>query len=199
MDIQQYDIFLSHSFSDREEVQQAKVELEQCGYTVFVDWDEAPKPDRSAVTEKTVVWLRKNMRRCASLFFATSKHSPHSKWMPWELGYMDAFRGRVFVFPLDDDVAQGDTGQEYLDIYPVIDRANLSESLNRCKVKKCDNVGLFSPADPPTTIAYREWFRDNMLRLCFDPYWAMKTSWDIWHAYFRLWFFDSMDDEGQHD
>jgi hypothetical protein len=127
--------------------------------------------------------------------------------MPWELGYMDAFCGRVFVFPLDQDVTQGDTGQEYLDVYPVIDRANLREYLRRFpldrdvakgdtdsgyidrppRAPKWKEVGPIPPAGGLATDGYREWFEDNALRLWFDPHLTMKAWGDIWQGWFRLW------------
>ena len=36
--------------------------------------------------------LRQRMDHCRFLLFATSKASPDSKWMPWELGYFDGLR-----------------------------------------------------------------------------------------------------------
>ena len=63
------------------------------------------------------------MRQSESLIFATSKASPSSKWMPWELGYFDGFRpNRIAVFPLVDNAGQRFVGQEYLGLYPVVEK-----------------------------------------------------------------------------
>jgi hypothetical protein len=63
------------------------------------------------------------MRQSESLIFATSKASPDSKWMPWELGYFDGFRpNRIAVFPLVAAAGQSFAGQEYLGLYPVVEK-----------------------------------------------------------------------------
>ena len=59
------------------------------------------------------------MRSCKSLFFATSDNSSNSKWMPWELGYYDGYRGKVAILPINASLYQKDSfeGQEYLGLY----------------------------------------------------------------------------------
>jgi hypothetical protein len=74
------------------------------------------------VTRDTADGLRTKMRACRSLVYADTSAATESKWMPWELGYVDGFRQRVAVFP----VAKGSStstsyeGQEYLGLYPWI-------------------------------------------------------------------------------
>jgi len=86
-----YDIFLSYSSKDADETLGLKTIIEKLGYTVYVDWDD-PNLDRSKVSPNTASLLKVRMKTCRSLFFATSENSPTSKWMPWELGYFDAFK-----------------------------------------------------------------------------------------------------------
>src|SRR3954462_7155871 len=84
-----YDIFLSQAHEDAEVVAGVKVLLEREGVTVYVDWIEDPQADRSKVNRGTADLLRERMRRCRFLLFVSTKASPSSKWMPWELGYFD--------------------------------------------------------------------------------------------------------------
>ncbi len=51
--------------------------------------------------------------------------------MPWELGCFDDFRGRVFVFPLDDAAGQLAQGMEYLSICPKVPQAGSRAFLQR--------------------------------------------------------------------
>jgi len=81
-----YDIFLSHSFDDAEVIYGVKRMIEALNLTVYVDWIEDFKLDRSKVTVKTAAVLRERMKACSSLVYAHSANSPHSVWMPWELG-----------------------------------------------------------------------------------------------------------------
>jgi len=42
--------------------------------------------------------------------------------MPWELGYFDGSdRGPISIMPIDDDIP-GSQGQEYIGLYPAIER-----------------------------------------------------------------------------
>ena len=126
-----YDVFLSHSKMDASLVLGAKHILESKGYSVYVDWIDDPQLDRSRVNRKTADTLRRRMRSCKLMFYLHTKSASLSKWCPWELGYFDGFTyptPRVFVFPL---LGPGETsfqGQEYLELYPMIDVDNVSKS-----------------------------------------------------------------------
>lgn len=52
-----YDIFLSHSASDTAMIAGLSLELEDLGFSVYVDWIEDPELDRSKVTKKTAKLL----------------------------------------------------------------------------------------------------------------------------------------------
>ncbi|TGQ13580.1 toll/interleukin-1 receptor domain-containing protein [Mesorhizobium sp. M00.F.Ca.ET.217.01.1.1] len=116
-----FDVFLSHSFKDAELIFGVKKTLEKQGLTVYVDWVEDPQLDRGKVTEATAAMLRRRMKQSKTLIYAHSNSSPDSKWMPWELGYFDGYRGVVAILPLAK--ADGDTftGQEFLGLYPYLD------------------------------------------------------------------------------
>ena len=116
-----FDVFLSHSIKDASVVLGVVDLLESEGITVYVDWLVDPHLNRSDVSRQTANQLRERMRSCRSLIFATSASSPASKWMPWELGYFDGFKGeRVAILPLVDDSGSA-RGQEYLDLYPQVE------------------------------------------------------------------------------
>lgn len=117
-----FDIFLSHSIKDSDLVDGARLELEDKGYTVYVDWIVDAQLDRSAVTAETAAALRKRMLQCNTLIYIHTDNSPKSKWMPWELGFFDGAKGgRVSVMPVLKNSSDYFKGQEYLGIYPTID------------------------------------------------------------------------------
>ncbi|MEY8214191.1 MAG: TIR domain-containing protein [Colwellia sp.] len=101
--IEQYDVFLSHSFDDARVVKLVKDMLEEKGFKVYVDWIEDDHLDRGKVTADTASILRNRMNRCSSLIYLTSQSAENSLWMPWELGYMDARTSKVAVAPILDD------------------------------------------------------------------------------------------------
>jgi hypothetical protein len=80
-----YDIFLSHSSSDAGLVAGLKLELEDLGYSVYVDWIEDPKLSRANVTKDTALVLQARMKQCKALLYAFSENATNSKWMPWLL------------------------------------------------------------------------------------------------------------------
>lgn len=118
-----YDIFLSHSFLDRDLVLGVKRLLESASMTVYVDWMDDPELDRSRVTPATADRLKARMRQCSSLVFAVSQNSPDSKWMPWELGHFDGLKGddKVAILPLVNRDGEGFEGQEYLGLYRLME------------------------------------------------------------------------------
>lgn len=128
-----YDVFLSHAREDAEVILGVKVLLEEAGHTVYVDWVDDAHLDRTSVTPATARVLRVRMCSCRSMLFATSKASPESKWMPWELGFFDGLRnGQISILPILGDHDSSFKGQEYLGLYPVVE----IDGANRLKVVK---------------------------------------------------------------
>lgn len=122
-----YDIFLSHSFADAAIVLGLKKTLEEFGFSVYVDWIEDSALDRSQVTPATAALLRERMRSCRSLLYASSPNATSSKWMPWELGYFDGYNARVAIVPVVASPQTSFVGQEYLGLYPYVDKENAND------------------------------------------------------------------------
>ena len=121
-----FDIFLSHSMTDAELILGLKRLLEAAGKTVYVDWIDDREVDRSQVSAENAEMLRSRMRQCASLFYVHSRNSSTSRWMPWELGYFDGFNGNAAILPvLPDEGTLDFDGEEYLQLYPKVDMAEL--------------------------------------------------------------------------
>jgi hypothetical protein len=119
---QTFDIFLAHSYDDGNLIKQLKQAVEGMGYSAYVDWINDQELDRSKVTKENAALLRKRLQQCKCLFFVTSVNSPKSIWMPWELGYFDAFKNRVAILPLTEQPTGSDSyvEQEYLGLYPYV-------------------------------------------------------------------------------
>ncbi|MGE4234090.1 MAG: hypothetical protein AB7F43_12250 [Bacteriovoracia bacterium] len=118
-----FDIFMSHSFLDATEIAALASKIEEMGFSVYVDWVVDRHLDRSKVNKDTAEIIRQRMRKCKSLFFATSENTQNSKWMPWELGFFDGLKGKVAILPIVDDAyADSDSyvGREYLGLYPYV-------------------------------------------------------------------------------
>lgn len=118
-----FDVFLSHSSKDAELILGVKTLLETQGLKVYVDWHDDPQASRDNVTEETAELLRARMKQSKSLIYVATENASNSKWMPWELGFFDGYSdGSVAVLPLQDYEAQTFNGQEYLGLYPKVDK-----------------------------------------------------------------------------
>ncbi len=120
-----FDIFLSHSFLDKDEVEGLYIELTNQGYSVYVDWIIDPYLDRNNVTKRTAKIIQGRLKMSKSLLLAISTNASMSKWMPWELGYVDGNTSKCAIIPVSqsDYAPNSYAGAEYLSIYPFIKKA----------------------------------------------------------------------------
>lgn len=142
--IADFDIFLSHRMLDAKEVYVLAEIIRNFGYSVYIDWEIDPDLNRNEISAKTALKLKKRMNQSRSLIFVTTKNYSDSKWMPWELGFMDGRTSKVSILPVVDDLKEGEEefiGQEYLGIYPKIEIIG----------------GLFLELDPKTYTNYWYW------------------------------------------
>ncbi|KAA2223900.1 TIR domain-containing protein [Chryseobacterium sediminis] len=125
-----FDIFLSHSYLDRNEVFGLYRELSSMGYLVYVDWIVDSDLDRSNVTKASAELIRNRMKNSKSLLLAISTNAAISKWMPWELGYVDGNTNRCAIIPVAQNNVNYNTFErvEYLKLYPYLDRATMMGS-----------------------------------------------------------------------
>lgn len=130
-DYREYDVFLSHSIKDANIILGIRIVLIRQGLKVYVDWIEDPALDSSNVTPKTAEKLRRRMRQSKSMIYAHSINSPGSKWMPWELGFFDGFNGNIAILPIMKNENDSFKGQEFLGLYPYIDKSANTTWVNR--------------------------------------------------------------------
>lgn len=142
-----YDIFLSHSIKDAEIILGIKGICEDLGYTVYVDWIDDRKLDRSKVTPVTANVLRGRMKNSRSLFYVTTENSESSKWMPWECGYFDGLKEKVSIVPVKSNSTSSYNGQEYLGLYPYCVKDK----------NKLGNDMLWVHRDEVTYVSYEDW------------------------------------------
>ena len=124
-----FDVFLSHRYEDRKLIGALAAMLEEVyGLSVYVDWIDDSDLNRKNVTPNTADILRDRMRNSRCLFYATSKTSSDSRWMPWELGFMDGYNGYVAICPLTGNQYDDYKGTEYLGLYPYVSYGNAKET-----------------------------------------------------------------------
>lgn len=116
---EKFDYFISHSFHDKEFVKGLFQYLTEKRKRVYVDWIIDKQLDRADVNEQTALVLRQRMDNCKELLYAISHNAAGSKWMPWELGYFDAKKGKtsVKILPIVENAYESFKDQEFTKIY----------------------------------------------------------------------------------
>lgn len=128
-----FDIFLSHSFLDKSEVQGLYQELSDFGFSVYVDWIVDPQLDRTNVTKDSAKLIQSRLRSSKTLLLAISTNASMSKWMPWELGYVDGHTSKCAIIPVSRESSTPKVfkGTEYLLLYPFIKKAPTQDDTNK--------------------------------------------------------------------
>jgi hypothetical protein len=148
----QFDIFLSHSFLDKLEVEGLYLELTSLGYSVYVDWIIDPHLDRNNVTKNTAELIRNRMKSSKTLLLAVSTNAVMSKWMPWELGFIDGKTNRCAILPVSQDAVAPKTfvRSEYLLLYPYLKKATL-DYFEKIYITESSN----------TYVVFEDWLKRN--------------------------------------
>lgn len=124
-----YDVFLSHSYLDKELVYALVNLFNKAQYSVYVDWMVDTQLDRSSVNRRTSEVLRMRMDASRGLAYVATGNTAQSKWCPWELGYEDGrTKGRCAILPVLEYSSSSFKGQEYLSLYPYIEYTQRADS-----------------------------------------------------------------------
>ena len=110
--------FLSHSSKDDDLVVGAISVLEGHGAQVYVDEIDPEMPPYT--TEETAELLKNRIRQTRRFVLLASKNSKDSRWVPWELGVADGYKGltNIALFPASDSShEQAWASWEYLGLY----------------------------------------------------------------------------------
>ena len=117
-ELNEYDVFISYTWSDRQYAHLIEQLLKKCGYSAYVDFNDLAL-NRLNVSEDTAKRLVEKMRKCKGLLYISSRSSKASKWCPWEVGVFSGIKNfRCANLPLTEVSGEDFKGQEYLDLYP---------------------------------------------------------------------------------
>lgn len=110
--------FLSHSSKDEDLVVGAIRVLEGHGATVYVDEIDPAIPPYTS--EETAALLKTRIRQTGRFVLLASQNSKDSRWVPWELGLADSYKGidAIAIFPAaENSYEQSWASWEYLGLY----------------------------------------------------------------------------------
>jgi len=114
-------VFLSHSTADDQFVAGIVLFLRQYGIRIYTDDSDhrLPKPPNPA----TAVILKEEIRNSSRFIVLVSPNSRLSRWIPWELGLADGFKGiaPIAILPITQHGEESEwTKEEYFGLYPRI-------------------------------------------------------------------------------
>ena len=144
-----FDIFLSHSYTDKLIVTGLYALLTAAGFSVYIDWIFDSSLSRTTVTPATAAVLRRRMKQSASLMYATTSNHTSSKWMPWECGYYDGYDGHVAILPVLSYSQTSFAGQEYLGLYPHGKKSTTGYGRNALRIH--------NQANPSSSVTFDQW------------------------------------------
>ncbi len=143
-----FDIFLAHSLNDQQAVYGLYIDLTDQGFSVYVDWIVDGQLDRDNVTNESAEVIRGRLKSSKSLLLAMSTNAIVSKWIPWELGYVDGHNSNCALVPVVEGSAHQKSfkGKEYFTLYPYITRMPIKGQIDKRWVVESDNTYVIANA-----------------------------------------------------
>lgn len=113
----QFDVFLCHSSKDHNFVLELVEKFNKIGFVVYVDWISDREDLKRIISNKhTAEVIKHRLRQSRSLVYVLTENGETSRWVPWEIGYYDAFNEKVAVYNIDN--LDESKIIEYLATYP---------------------------------------------------------------------------------
>ena len=92
-------LFVSHSYSNAEDIVKIKTQLNANNLSVYVAWmNDQHGLKRSLIGENTEEVLRKRIENSQAIFFVITAESIKSKWTEWECEVADKLGKKVIVY-----------------------------------------------------------------------------------------------------
>ena len=114
-------VFLSHSSADDKFIPSVLRFFNRFEAPAYADdFDKRlPKPPTTA----TALTLKNEIKQCPRFVVLVSPNCRNSRWIPWELGLADGFKGipPIALLPVTQEgIEEGWTKDEYFNLYPRI-------------------------------------------------------------------------------
>lgn len=97
--IKDFDIFLSHSSNDRENIIRLYKNLNDQNFHVYIDWvNDKYALNRNLLNNNTVNVIIQRLIKSKVLIYFHTESSANSQWTPWEIGFFHGLGKPIFVF-----------------------------------------------------------------------------------------------------
>ena len=112
-----YDLFLSHSYRDKDKLIELKNTLNALGLNVYMDWvNDKDELIRTLTSKDTAIVITERIKASKAILYVHTNSSMNSKWTPWELGFAYAIGKPVLVYKVE---ASNDD-PEYLQLFELV-------------------------------------------------------------------------------
>lgn len=132
--MKQYDLFLSHSYKDKNKLIELKDLLNGLGVNVYMDWvNDKDELQRDLTCAETAKVITERIKTSKAILYVHTDSSLYSKWTPWELGYAYALQKPIFIYrpeKIEDE-------PEYLLLYHSVDIEN-----GDMKIRDCGGISI---------------------------------------------------------
>ncbi|MFV0166721.1 nucleoside 2-deoxyribosyltransferase [Empedobacter falsenii] len=114
-----YDLFLSHSSTNKDLLLGVKTMLNSLNFNVYIDWiNDEESLKRTLTNADTAHVIIERLKACDALMFVYTQDSLKSLWTPWEIGYFHSLKGKICVYYPDD--IDENLIPAYINIYPKV-------------------------------------------------------------------------------
>lgn len=109
-----YDLFLSHSYKDKDKLIELKDSLNAMGLNVYMDWvNDKDELLRHLTCAETAKVITERIKLSKAILYVHTNSSLNSKWTPWELGFAYALNKPILVYRPEET----ENEPEYLQLY----------------------------------------------------------------------------------
>ena len=124
-------VFLSHKHDEVAVLEDVICLLKKLEIFVYVDWLDEGMP--KTTSGYTAYRIKQKIKECKKFILLATEGAIASKWCNWELGYGDAHKypNNIAIMPITEKRRDPFTGNEYLQIYPVI-KTEYEYTVNWC-------------------------------------------------------------------
>lgn len=109
-----YDLFISHSYKDKDALIRLKSLLNGHNLNVYLDWvNDKDELLREKTCAETASVITERIRNSKAILYIHTEESINSRWTPWEIGFAHALGKKICVYSPDETVEK----PEFIQLY----------------------------------------------------------------------------------
>lgn len=130
-----YDLFLSHSYKDKDKLIELKDSLNAIGLNVYMDWvNDKDELLRELTCAETAKVITERIKASKAILYVHTNSSLDSKWTPWELGFASALNKPILIYRPEPTENEPEYHQLYLPI--VLEEGQLLVGIEKTDIRE---------------------------------------------------------------